>query len=56
MDEDFAALIRSLPLQQPRIQPTPNQIDAYAGRLPGILLRYWRDYGWGALGTDCSGL
>lgn len=50
MDEDFAALIKALPIQEPRLQPTQDQIDAYTGKLPNLLLNYWRDYGWGAFG------
>ena len=50
MDEDFAALIRALPLEQPRVVPTPDQLDAFQGKLPDILLNYWKDYGWGAFG------
>ncbi|MEW6763980.1 MAG: GAD-like domain-containing protein [Pseudomonadota bacterium] len=50
MDEDFELLVKALPPHEPRVYPSPDQIAPYEGKLPGLLLRYWQEHGWGAFG------
>jgi hypothetical protein len=50
MDEDFEGLVSALPLQEPRLYPSSDQIKKYEGKLPTRLLNYWKEYGWGAFG------
>lgn len=51
MDEDFEELTAALPLQEPRTYPSSDQIKQYEGQLPGRLLSFWREYGWGGFGN-----
>ena len=46
MDEFYEMFLSELGPQFTKVQPSPQQIDRFSGRLPEQLLEYWKLYGW----------